>query len=294
MPDNSNGFTYCHEHLHIDLSVQKQDIDCKLDQYEPIKQELLELKKIGVCNIIEVTNFFMGRNPHFIEGLIKDTGMNILMSTGYYMEGFFPEYLDSMSVEDIAQTMIAEIESGIEGSSLKASLIGEIGSSKDVFTKTEQKVFKAAAIAHLQTGCPISTHTSFSTMGRQQATLLRENGVNLSNVTIGHCDLRDNFDDLIWLLEQGCYVQIDTIGKNSYYPDSKRVEVIVGLINRGYVKQLMLSMDITRRSHLKANDGLGFAYLIESFVPKLLDQGISEVQIEMMLKNNPARFFKIK
>ncbi|WP_417879936.1 phosphotriesterase-related protein [Vibrio sp.] len=291
MPIDETGYTYCHEHLHIDLSIQKKDVDCKLDQYDLIKSELIELQHLGVRNIIEVTNRFMGRNPQFIEDLIRDTKMNILLSTGFYIEGFFPDYLAEMSIDNIAKTMIDEIEYGIDGTTLKASLIGEIGSSENDFTPTEKKVFIAAAQAHLDTGRPISTHTSFSTMGRQQAQLLRSHGVNLSHVTIGHCDLRDNFDDLLWLLDQGCYIQIDTIGKNAYYPDEKRVEVIKELLHRGYDRQLMLSMDVTRRSHLKENGGLGFSYLIEKFVPKLLERGVNNENIEMMLKHNPARFF---
>ena len=65
---DNTGYTYCHEHLHIDLSPYKGDIDCRLDQYELLKDEMCALVKLGVYNIIEVTNSFMGRNPQFIEG----------------------------------------------------------------------------------------------------------------------------------------------------------------------------------------------------------------------------------
>lgn len=288
---DDSGYTYCHEHLHIDLSTQKEDEDCKLDQYSFICDEMKSLQKRGVRNIIEVTNRFIGRNPHFIEDIINETGMNILLSTGYYIEGFFPDFLRTMPLKNVAKTMIDEIEHGIDGSSLRASVIGEIGSSHNTFTDTERKVFEAAGIAHLETGRPISTHTSFSTMAKQQATLLRNVGVNLENVTIGHCDLRDNIDDILWLLDKGCYIQLDTIGKNSYYPDEKRVEVINTLIERGYVERIMLSMDITRRSHLKANGGLGFCYLMDNFIPKLITSGVKQTDIEQMLRYNPAKFF---
>lgn len=285
------GYTYCHEHLHIDLSAQKHTLDCRLDQYEFLCDEMREVQKRGVRNIVEVTNSFMGRNPQFIENLINDTGINVLLSTGFYIEGFFPEHLYHMSVKQIAQGMVDEIETGIEGSSLKASVIGEIGSSEDSFTETEKAVFKAAAIAHLETGRPISTHQSMSTMGRQQLQLLQECGVAMDQVTVGHCDLRDNLDHILWMLDQGCYVQFDTIGKNSYYPDQKRAETLALLCQRGYENQLMLSMDITRRSHLKANGGLGFSYLMDEFVPLLMQHGISHDQINTLLKVNPTRLF---
>ena len=48
-----------------------------------------------------------------------------------------------------------------------------IGSSEGKITPLEEKVFIAAALAHNQTGRPLSTHTSFSTMGLEQLALLQ-------------------------------------------------------------------------------------------------------------------------
>ncbi|MEJ2764692.1 phosphotriesterase-related protein [Photobacterium sp. MCCC 1A19761] len=289
---NPNGYTYCHEHLHIDLSPQKGNIDCRLDQYDLIKAEMDALVDRGVYNIIEVTNSFMGRNPQFIERLMSDTNINVLLSTGYYIEGFFPPELYAKSAKEISREMIREIVDGIDGSALKASVIGEVGSSENAFTETEKKVFEAAAMAHFETGRPISTHQSMSTMGRYQIELFKQLGVDLEKVTIGHCDLKDNLEDILWLLDQGCYVQFDTIGKNSYYPDSRRIEMLKALAERGLLDRVMLSMDITRRSHLKENGGPGFCYLIDTFLPQLEENGISRTEVDTMLKHAPNQLFQ--
>ncbi|SKA52739.1 phosphotriesterase-related protein [Enterovibrio nigricans DSM 22720] len=291
MPINNEGYTYCHEHLYIDLSEQKGDIDCKLDQYALICDEMRDLVNLGVSNIVEVTNRYMGRNPHFLECLMRDSGMNILLSTGYYIEGFFPKKLYTQSAEDIRDEMIKEINIGIDGSPLKASLIGEIGSSDNAFSETEQKVFKAAAMAQYETGRPISTHLSFSTMGKDQIALLKQCGADLSRVTIGHCDLKNNLDKMLWIIDQGCYVQFDTIGKNSYFPDEQRIDMLEELAKRDLLTRVMLSMDITRRSHLKNNGGPGFTYLIETFLPALLERGFSQQQVDTMLRHNPYTLF---
>lgn len=286
------GYTYCHEHLYIDLSIQKGDLDCRLDQYDNIRQELIDLKALGVSNIVEVTNAHMGRNAPFLEQLMIDTGINILVSTGHYIEGFFPPEVTDYTAQQLADVMINEICSGIDGSRLKARVIGEIGTSYNAFTPLERKVFEAAAIAHLETGRPISTHQSLSTMGREQVMFLASLGVNPEHITIGHCDLKTNLDDICWLIEQGCYVQFDTIGKHSYYPDDKRIEMLLALKKHNYLGKVMLSMDVTRRSHLKANGGLGFSYLLTSFVPKLLENGFSRSDIDTMLITNPYTLFK--
>jgi phosphotriesterase-related protein len=87
-------------------------------------------------------------------------------------------------------------------------------------------------------------------------------------------------------------VQFDTIGKNSYYPDEKRVAMLLELSRRQLLGQVMLSMDITRRSHLRANGGPGFSYLLDTFVPMLRKAGISSDAITQMLQQNPNHFFK--
>ncbi|WP_426578207.1 phosphotriesterase-related protein [Xenorhabdus stockiae] len=289
---DTSGYTYVHEHLHIDLSEAKGTLDCRLDQYELIVDELRHLHALGLRNIVEVTNRYMGRNASFLLNLVRDTHINIIASTGYYKRPFFPAHFSTLSIQDIAEEMITEIETGIDGTELKAGIIAEIGSSLGVITEDEQKVFAAAALAHHATGCPISTHTTLSTMGREQLALLKGFGVSPESVAIGHCDLKDNLDTIIPLLEEGAWVQFDTIGKNNYYPDSGRIAMLQALARRGLLDRVMLSQDITRRSHLKSNGGIGFDYLLTVFVPMLLTAGFTQTQIDRMLRDNPAQFFR--
>lgn len=289
---DSAGYTYVHEHLHIDLSGFKNNLDCRLDQYDFICQEMNDLKALGVSNIIEMTNRYMGRNPQFMLDLMHDTGINVVACTGYYQDAFFPDHVAIRSVEQLAQEMVDEIVIGIDGTELKAGIIAEIGSSEGMITPLEEKVFIAAARAHNETGRPISTHTSFSTMGLEQLSLLKTQGVDLSRVVVGHCDLKDNVDNILKMIDLGAYVQFDTVGKNSYYPDEKRIGMLKVLRDRGLLNRVMLSMDITRRSHLKANGGNGYDYLLTTFVPQLRQAGFSQADVDTMLRDNPSQFFQ--
>lgn len=289
---DTTGYTFAHEHLHIDLSGVKGNIDCRLDQYHLICQEMKALRAMGVHNIIEMTNRYMGRNPQFMLELMRDTGMNVVACTGYYQDAFFPEHVATRTIDQLAQEMIDEIVLGIDGTELKAGVIAEIGSSEGVITPLEEKVFIAAARAHNETGRPVSTHTSFSTMGLEQLALLKDQGVALSHVVVGHCDLKDNLDNILRMIDLGAYVQFDTIGKNSYYPDEKRIDMLGALRTRGLLNRVMLSMDITRRSHLKANGGNGYEFLLTTFIPQLRQSGFSQADVDMMLRDNPSQFFQ--
>lgn len=290
MSIDPTGYTLAHEHLHIDLSGFKNNVDCRLDQYAFICQEMNDLMTRGVRNVIEMTNRYMGRNAQFMLDVMRETGINVVACTGYYQDAFFPEHVATRSVQELAQEMVDEIEQGIDGTDLKAGIIAEIGSSEGKITPLEEKVFIAAALAHNQTGRPISTHTSFSTMGLEQLALLQAHGVDLSRVTVGHCDLKDNLDNILKMIDLGAYVQFDTIGKNSYYPDEKRIAMLHALRDRGLLNRVMLSMDITRRSHLKANGGYGYDYLLTTFIPQLRQSGFSQADVDVMLRENPSQF----
>ncbi|EHR9368134.1 TPA: hypothetical protein HI054_001707 [Escherichia coli] len=148
MSFDPTGYTLAHEHLHIDLSGFKNNVDCRLDQYAFICQEMNDLMTRGVRNVIEMTNRYMGRNAQFMLDVMRETGINVVACTGYYQDAFFPEHVATRSVQELAQEMVDEIEQGIDGTELKAGIIAEIGTSEGKITPLEEKVFIAAALAH--------------------------------------------------------------------------------------------------------------------------------------------------
>lgn len=64
------------------------------------------------------------------------------------------------------------------------------------------------------------------------------------------------------------------------------------LRDRGLLNRVMLSMDITRRSHLKANGGNGYDYLLTTFIPQLRQSDSAKADVDTMLRDNPSQFFQ--
>ena len=283
----ADGYTLMHEHIHIDLSSVKNDSDCHLDCIDETIKEFKKLYEYGVRNIVEVTNLGMGRNLEIIEKVEKATGIQIIKSTGCYKEPFIPEKYLNMGSEQLADVMIQEIENGFDDFDDKANMIGEIGTSKDEWKESERRLFDAAILAHKKTGKPIYTHTTLSTLAKQQAEYLVSNGVDPKKVVIGHVDLSDDFDYILSVLETGVFVGFDTIGKENYLPDAKRIQYLLQLEKLGKINQIVLSEDLTRKSHLKYKGGIGYAYLFETFIPRLKEAGIKETSINQMLIHNP-------
>lgn len=283
--------TYMHEHLRIDLSSEKKDLDCLLDSYSAICMELIDLKKHGLTRIVDVSCRGMGRDYAYIDKMEKETGLEIVISTGYYKEPFLPAEALENDERTLANIFISDIANGCEGTERKAVIIGEIGSSNNCITESERKIFCAAARAHRETGVPITTHTTLGTMGYEQVEILKSFNVDISKVIIGHLALADSFDLILRVLDEGAYVEFDTIGKVKYLSDETRAKFVFECCKRGYEKQLLLSMDITRRSHLKENGGYGYAYLLDSFLPRLNEMGVCETHIDLMLNSNPDCIF---
>lgn len=286
--------TYIHEHMTIDLSGVKNNIDCKLNDFEKTKKELLRLKELGVTRIVDVTNMGMGRNVKFITRLEKETGIEILMSTGYYKEPFFPKEVEKLSIEKLEEKLINDIKIGIDGTNKKATFIGEIGTGFEKMTSLEEKVFIVASRVQKKTGVYISTHTSLGKLGHEQLDIIEKNGGNLEKVILGHTDLSKDIHYIETLLKRGVYISFDTIGKINYLSEEKRIEYIKYLCDRGWENKILLSVDLTRQSHLKENGGIGYSYLLEEFVPKLLENGVELEKIEKFLVENPKKILGIK
>lgn len=287
----NDGYTMMHEHMHIDLSGVKKDQDCCLDCYDEICKELKQLYQHGVRNIWEVTNVGMGRDINTILKLEKETGIHFMISTGCYKDPFIPEVMSDLSVKELADFMIKEINEGIDGGIVKADAIGEIGTSKNEWTENERKLFDAALIAHKATHKPIYTHTTLATLAKEQADYLVSHGADPKKVVIGHVDLSGDLDFIRSVLSTGVTVGFDTIGKNNYLPDQKRIEFLLELEKEGLLNQVVLSEDLTRKSHLKYKGGIGYCYLFESFIPEILKAGLSQASIDLMLIENPKRIF---
>lgn len=283
------GIIYAHEHLWLNLSTER-DPAGKLDQYALIVEELRELKQLGVAAIIEQTCYGMGRDVTRLRQMQLETGVQIIPASGYYHQRFHPPAVRGACIERIVELLTRELTEGMDGTAVTPMLLGEIGGSDPPLHPDEINVFKAVARLAQTFPIVITTHAHLGGGGRDELHLLLQGGVTPGRILIGHQDLCPNLEDVLYIAQQGAYVGFDTIGKNTYAPDTRRIAYIKALVKAGLAGQILFSCDISRNSYLRKNGGQGYSYLLRVFLPMLIEAGIPEAVIRHITEENPRRF----
>jgi phosphotriesterase-related protein len=232
----------------------------------------------------------------------------VVCGTGFYIADSHPPFVKRKSVEELAEIMVSEVEEGIDGTGIRAGVIGEIGCSQPLHPQ-EAKVIAAAARAQARTGLGLTLHTALFDIERRQAPkqvrqeveILQKNDADLSKVYISHMDFTcDNLRYHESLMEEfGIALGYDTFGAEQYFDniyfgaagatDRERCKAIVHLVKSGFAKQLLISSDVCEKIHLRKYGGFGYANILENAVPFMKLHGLSERDVATMMKDNPRR-----
>jgi phosphotriesterase-related protein len=270
---------------------------------------LKQLKTLGLKTYVDATPNDGGRLPEVYKEISEKTGVNIICSTGYYFEGEgasaywkFRSSLGDVS-EEIYELFMKEVTTDIQDTGIKAGVL-KVGSSKGVITDYEKMMFKAAARVQKDTGVPIITHTQEGTMGPEQAKLLISEGANPAKIQIGHMSDNLDMDYQLETLKQGVYVSWDRMGLQGLVGcpmDEERYSVIVDLVKKGFANKLMLSHDyiihwLGRPLNLPEEAFPLIAnwhptHLFKNIIPALKKGGVTDQQIETIIKGNPESLF---
>lgn len=284
------GFTYSHEHLWTNPPASQKERDLELTDYEASVSELWRFQKAGGNALVDATTLDYGRDASKLVQMSKETGVNVVATSGFNKHIYFPKWVEALTIDEIKQKLIRDVTIGMDGTEAKAGFL-KSGAWNQLIHPLEEKVTRAVAHAQLETGAPIWLHTEAGTMGLELLDILEEEGVDLNLVGVGHSDRNADPYYHLKLAERGAYVQFDGTSKIKYYPDSTRVELIKNMIDNGFAHKLLISADMGRQCYLHAyGGGPGFEYILKKFIPRLLDEGISQSDIDTIFIENPANW----
>lgn len=248
---------------------------------------------------MDLTNIGVGRDPSWLAGLARASGLHVVMGCGWYRQAYYPAeaLIDRRSVDDLADELVREAVEGVGETGIRPGIIGEIGTDKPWVSAIEERVHRASARAARRTGLAITTHAIMSPVGVAQLRIFEEEGADPTRVVIGHADSYPRLDHYLAIVERGASVEFDFLGM-SFTPterlgEGRVIELLCELLSHGHVERVLLSQDVCHDSQLTHYGGNGYTYLARSFLPRLREAGVSDDEIETMTIANPRRLLTI-
>ena len=302
LPAEQLGFTLPHEHTQIALwhAAGRHDYWELTRDEALIVEELGYFREAGGTALADLTLPGVGRDPEWLVRIARATGLHVVMGGGWYRGMHYPPeaLIDRRSADDLADELVREVEVGVGETGVRVGIFGEIGTDKPWLSTAEERVFRAVARAARRTGLAISTHAVMSAVGSAQLRVFEEEGVDPARVVIGHADSYPNLEHYLDLIGRGASLELDFLGM-SFTPQERAgeprlIELLLELLSRGHADRLLLSQDVCHNAQLKHYGGNGYAYLAETFLPRLRERGVSAAAIEQMTIANPRRILTIE
>ena len=284
--------------------------NCLMEDEDTVVEEVTDFRTMGGKTIVDVTLSTIGRNPEALQKVSRRTGINIIMGCGAYVQLAHPEGFGELSLDDVAEEIVQEITVGIEGTGIRAGIIGEIGISYPKMTADEEKSLRAAAIAQRITGAPLSVHIGgWDRQAFEVLEIIDNAGGDPSRTVI--CHMNPCYDDQQYqqaVARTGAYLGYDMIGMQYRFPeaasssskflqcpsDTESASGILALIEAGFQDHILLSHDHFTKTQLKNYGGGGYAYILRYFLPLLKQRGVTDKIINGILIDNCARLLTLQ
>ena len=325
------GPTLSHEHVFIDTSpdyrvpppfirdlVEQLDVDLEgpitlkslgflrrepqwslsnqvLDSYEDAVEELGWAKRAGIHSILDSTPNIAGRDPAKLRRVSAALEMPIVTGTGYYRDAFQPAETATMSVDDHEQRMLEEITVGIAGTGVRAGLIGELGTSRDGITPSEERVLIAAGRVQRATNVAVYVHTE----GRRHLVLaaikvLESSGADPGRIHICHINGAPWWKDIV---DTGASIGHDCFGstfsidsETKMNPtDQERIDDVKAVFDAGLGHRILISNDICMKMRMHKYGGWGYDHIQTNLMPFFAKAGFTDADIDTLFVDNPRR-----
>ena len=304
------GVTLMHEHIFVlSTEIMLNYPEAWGDEERRIADavaRLNELSSHGINSVVDLTVVGLGRYIPRIQRVAAQTPVNIIVATGIYTYNDIPFYFHFRGPgtpfdgpEPMVDMFVRDIQQGIADTGVKAGIL-KCATDSPGMTPGVERVLRAVAQAHRQTGVPISTHThARSKRGLEQQRVFREEGVDLSRVVIGHSGDTTDIGYLEELIANGSYLGMDRFGIDTILSFEDRVNTVARMCERGHAGRMVLSQDaacfndwLPERDLPAVLPNWNYLHIHKDVIPALLKQGVTQQQIQAMLVDNPRAIFE--
>jgi phosphotriesterase-related protein len=304
--DEELGVVLAHEHVRFRDEAVAAEWPDRYDEQAELDAALAAVeaaKSRGVQTIVDPTAMFGGRDVRFMERVADQTGVQIVACTGIYSYDYLPHYFENRDVDVMAEHFVADLQSGVQGTTIRAAFLKCAADAPGV-TEHVEKVHRAVARASVQTGAPIMAHSMPAVAtGPRQVEIFEQEGVDLARVQIAHCGDTDDVGYIEQLIDRGVYVGLDRYGLEMFLPIGKRNATAAELLRRGHAERLMISQDycatidwfpVEAEAVFESQGAIrnwSMTLVFDEVVPTLREQGVLDEQtFNTVFVENPRRW----
>jgi phosphotriesterase-related protein len=293
------GVTLTHEHMLANFQPYEEwarqprtyDRDEVVEQVLP---HLTRIRELGCKTFVDATAVGLGRDVALLRRLSESSGLHVLTVTGNYAAIQYrqlPPHVYTDSPEALAHRWIQEWNTGIDGTDVRPGFI-KLGFNGERLSEVEQKLIRAGAIAHRETGLTIGAHTGPAVAAFQQLAILEESGIQPSAWIWIHAQNEPDLARHAEAARRGAWVSFDGVGPESV---GAHVERVINLRDQGLLHRALVSHDAGWYAVGEPRGGVfrPFDTVFTSFIPALRAKGFTQAETDMLFVDNPANAFSI-
>lgn len=283
------GSILVHEHILVDFGGAAVATPARYDAdvvFRLARPRLQALRSHGCVRLQDCTPRYMGRDPALYARLQQATQLEIWTNTGVYGAANrvgVPDSARTQTARELAQTYVSEWRAGIGG--VKPRFI-KTAVNGFPLEPLDTKLVEAAALASLETGLPIASHTNGGGPAAEaQLEILARLHCPASKFIWVHAQNEKDHRRHEGVARAGAWVEFDGIGAQSA---AWHKECVEWMEDRKLLGQVLISQD-SGWYHVGEKGGgafHGYTYLYTDFLPAL-----PQAWWRPLLVENPRRAF---
>jgi len=282
------GWMLAHEHIFANFIA---DDDCLSDVnavIERLTPELERAQRAGMSVMVDATAIGACHRPDIVVAVSKAVNLPILMATGVFKEPAKKIWVELHGEKGLCEWMTRELTEGMN--EVRAAWIKLSVNNAGVLPH-EAMLLRAAACVSMETGAVVGSHTVGGKLANEELAIFEAAGGSPDRFIWIHTQTEPDFDMHIQFARRGAWIEYDAIDADR--PDEAYLDWVCEVLSAGVGDHLLLSQDRTGYNPSQPDGGTfkPYAYLLESFVPKMRARGVDEGELHMLLHDNPFRAY---
>lgn len=259
--------------------------------------KLRRLRDGGIETIVDPTVYGLGRNVARLQRINAEVDLNIVVATGVYAFLELRGFLGYRTDDQLVELFVRELREGIGDTGVRAAFL-KCAVERHGLVGDVPRILSLIAAAAVETGAPVMVHTSAPAQtGVPALETLTAAGVEPGRIVIAHAGDSNDLGYIRALADAGAWLGCDRFNIEHFNPEAKRIETLLALLGEGYAGRIHLGhdaacfMDFMAYNSPFANEHPDYLHISQNVLPKLLEAGVPQGQLDMMLVENPQRFF---